>query len=158
MFGLFQVFSKKGRFKVISSLLLSNTTVLKEFFRRHRKYHDIGNRKHSCSCGMAFLHPEDLRRHNKTHDTDTSSLECPADQCKSVFGRNDNLKRHISKQHPNFDVSSANRRQRAPYQDCNERDIDEENWNSLLKLKKRRSEILGSNQDRKRSLKRKCAS
>lgn len=76
--------------------------------RRHRRYHDP-NKRHRCrNCGKKFVHPKDLRRHQRTHDSSNQHrIECPVDDCPTVIGRLDNLKRHITKQHPDFDVDAC---------------------------------------------------
>lgn len=73
--------------------------------RRHRRYHD--QRKHACHCGKRFVHPKDLRRHEQTH-TPKEGVPCPAPHCTTVIsaGRPDNLKRHVMKKHPDFDLAS----------------------------------------------------
>lgn len=79
----------------------------KDDLRRHRRYHDPA-KKHVCRrCGKSFVHPKDLRRHWKTHDATSSGIECPVDDCATMIGRLDNLKRHVMKQHNGFDFDSC---------------------------------------------------
>lgn len=54
------------------------------------------------------MHPNGLRRHQKTHDSPKHKFECPVDDCSTTIGRLDNLKRHVIKEHPEFDTGTCN--------------------------------------------------
>ncbi|KAF2835289.1 hypothetical protein M501DRAFT_989061 [Patellaria atrata CBS 101060] len=74
---------------------------------RHMKKHlPKSRRNHKCeTCDERFLYPKDKRRHEESvhKRSDTSPrFECNVRPCHArCFSREDNLRRHIRKQHPN---------------------------------------------------------
>lgn len=74
----------------------------------HKRYHEA-RKNHACrQCRKRFVHPKDLRRHQKAHIAKRVSFKCPIDGCETECGRLDNLKRHVLKQHPAFDIDACN--------------------------------------------------
>lgn len=70
--------------------------------RRHRRIHRP--RFHVCkNCQQRFLYPKDLRRHEEAHHLDSlPKFHCPHEDCKHYlhgFTREDNLRRHLRRQH-----------------------------------------------------------
>ncbi|KAF2163980.1 hypothetical protein M409DRAFT_57082 [Zasmidium cellare ATCC 36951] len=76
--------------------------------RRHgtRTHSEVWERPHHCSepgCPWAFVHPKDLRRHEKSHQANATvnpeRFYCQFEDCTRSYTRSDNLQRHMNKDH-----------------------------------------------------------
>ena len=79
---------------------------------KHKKSHD--HPEHCPHCSRGFETSKDVRRHIKDKHTRTKDFHCPVTGCKYArggrgggFGRKDNWKRHLLKQHAISDESPS---------------------------------------------------